>query len=558
MKLRGKRILIVFFLMSLTLFGLGACESRQESGEPDKGGGDAVSFSLPSGAYGGRSRKLRLSNESGYPIYYTTDGSVPGKDSFLYSDPIRLTKEGKSKRIEEAADLIYVGKNTIYPANGAFPEATVIRAACLMPDGSFGTVSTQTYFIGVDLVKRYGCAVISIIADPEDLLDYDRGILVRGALFDQNLDENYKAIEKNQFQDIKANFMGSGREWEREAYIQLFDESNEVSAGGPCGIRVRGAFSRALGQKSFNVYFRKDYGQKELAYELFPDNTDINGNTIGEYKSFMLRNGGNDADQLKFKDAAIQKLLAGNEYSVQASRPAVLFLNGEYYGVINLGEKYSDDYVESHYGIDSDNVIIIEDGELDEGEDEDIELYEELAAFADKDLTDPKEWEAFSELADIDSMAQYYAAEIYIANWDFNEEKNIRLWRSRENDGTPYGDTKWRWMLFDTEYSSGMYRQKETSPEYDSLEDAYEECPLFASAMKNEEFRQKVFDEFRNLAENDLAPDRVAEQFEKTYAEWEKYYDDNYARFGMPEKPYDWWLTEIEDFFANRVDRYSL
>ncbi len=100
MKSFGKQNFLLLLLIFLMLFGLSACESRKESGEPDEGGGDAVSFSLPSGAYSGRSRKLRLSNENGYPIYYTVDGSVPGKDAALYSDPILLTKEVKSKRIE--------------------------------------------------------------------------------------------------------------------------------------------------------------------------------------------------------------------------------------------------------------------------------------------------------------------------------------------------------------------------------------------------------------------------------------------------------------------------
>ena len=106
---------------------------------------------------------------------------------------------------------------------------------------------------------------------------------------------------------------------------------------------------------------------------------------------------------------------------------------------------------------------------LDECNEADNVLYTELMSYANKDMTNPNVWNSFQQIVDIDSMASYYAAEIYIGNADWNETKNYRIWRSRVADESSYGDTKWRWMLYDTEFSSGLYFVHETEPDFNTL-----------------------------------------------------------------------------------------
>ena len=38
-----------------------------------------------------------------------------------------------------------------------------------------------------------------------------------------------------------------------------------------------------FGQKSFNIYFRKEYGNKSLDYKLFDDAKNIDGEVINKY-----------------------------------------------------------------------------------------------------------------------------------------------------------------------------------------------------------------------------------------------------------------------------------
>ena len=128
----------------------------------------------------------------------------------------------------------------------------------------------------------------------------------------------------------------------------------------------------------------------------------------------MFRNGGNDTEYSKIRDLFIQGQLTDRAYATQASTPVVVFLNGEYWGVYNLTEKYSDASIENTYGIDKDNVIIFKEGELDEGKDEDQQYYDEFMSYKDKDFTNDEVYEAFCDIVDIQSFADYYATEILV------------------------------------------------------------------------------------------------------------------------------------------------
>lgn len=49
---------------------------------------------------------------------------------------------------------------------------------------------------------------------------------------------------------------------------------------------------------------------------------------------------------------------AGQEY-----RPCQLFLNGEYWGMYYLMEKYSAEYLENHYQVPASDILLIKDSE---------------------------------------------------------------------------------------------------------------------------------------------------------------------------------------------------
>ncbi|MBQ3924753.1 MAG: spore coat protein CotH, partial [Firmicutes bacterium] len=139
----------------------------------------------------------------------------------------------------------------------------------MLPDGTAGTVYTKTYFPRTDLAEDYGCTVVSIACEPDDLLGYENGIFARGKIFKDNFAINMERINAGDVISVIANY--TQKKWERPANIEVFsgnDGRQTALFESGCGIRVQGASSRRFSQKSFNIYFRKDYGKKEMDLDL--------------------------------------------------------------------------------------------------------------------------------------------------------------------------------------------------------------------------------------------------------------------------------------------------
>ena len=505
---------------------------------------------------------ITMKTKKGYKIYYTLDGSIPNKKSKRYKKEIKLNKNSTPDNLatKENAKLIF-GEGIHTDKN--LPRAVVLRAVSIAPNGQKGAVATKTFFIGLDIEEYFKKAtIISIVTDPDNLLDYEKGIMVKGKIYDEWLKkkESEEILKNpNKHYLIKGNYTQKGKEWEREAVIECFDGSNKLTWRKDGGIRLKGNLSRNFSQKSFNIYFRKDYGDKSLKYDLFPHNTDINNKEIEEYKSISLRNGGNDKS-LKFKDQLLQDLVKDRKIDTQAGKMAILFLNGEYWGVYVLQEKYSDDYYSSHYNIDKDNIIVIKEDEVDEGKDEDIKLYDELMEYSKKDLSNSKIYNEFTKKVDIQSMIDYYAIEIYIGNVDWgtdNEDKktkNTQLWRVRETSNKEYEDGKWRWSLYDLEYSSSMYNQDITSYNYNSIEKAKKNHPLFASAMKNNEFKNQFYNTLKEIGKKYYNSETIKKKLDEYYNKWEEYYYNNDKRFSDYSTDRIYNIINIKEYFDKRYD----
>lgn len=454
------------------------------------------------------------------------------KDTQLYKQPIQVrnragepnvlaTKNNTALMYNSAFATLYAPKDT------EVAKATVIRALAVSPEGKRSGVVTKTYFVGQNWKKNYkNASVMSIVTDPDNLLGKEKGI--------------YR----------KENYENSGRAWERPAFVQYFEEDGSSGFAAEMGIRMHGGWSRHYGQKSFNLYFREEYGgPKNLKdYALIPEAKDADGNVIQKYKSFMLRNGGNDTEYTKLQDVWIQKLLGDRAFATQASRPCILFLNGEYWGIYNLTEKYSDNSIEEEFGVRKENVVVIKDNKLDEGEEKDYALYQELMDLADTDMTKEENYGKFCNMVDVQSYIDYYAAEVFIGNYDW-PTKNTMFWRTRENDGTRYGDTKWRLLLFDTEYSMGLYGQ--STGEYPLLW-LLGQDNLFTAVFKNEQFRGQFIQTMCDLINVNFKYSTASAMLDAYEDIYKPLMSDYFVRFGLDASEFSNNVSRMRYFLRNR------
>jgi hypothetical protein len=438
-------------------------DDDDEYNNPNTATSRELTFSHNSGLYA-QQFSLTLKAPPGSAIYYSTDGSVPSAQKvgngrvFKYSSPITVQNRNGSPNVlatEPNITQMHMAPGdprgshpTFYVPNAnQVPKATVIRAIAVDASGKQSDVITKTYFIGNNLSAYENNRVISLVTDPYNLMDVSYGIMVRGTA-----DKMWPFY----------NFNMKGRDWEREAYLEIFEgngSSRSIPLSAGVGIRVRGGWSRAPGQKSFSVYFREEYGLNNLRnYNLIPGAVKSDRKTpVERYKNFMLRNGGNDLEYTKFYDIFLQNLLSDRSFTTQAGVPCVVYLNGEYWGPYNLQEKYSDNHTEYKYGVNKDNVISYDNGELDDGTAADEAFFWQMMEMKDNNMSVQANYDAFCAVFDIDNFADYWAAQIYIYNEDW-PHNNYRAWRVRTAEpGNPYGDAKWRWQMFDTEFAVGIY-----------------------------------------------------------------------------------------------------
>ncbi len=501
------------FVMIITLQNISGIVTGEVSAA---GEGQMVTFSKESGYYS-QSFSLTLSAPAGYTIYYTTDCSnpVPGNaNTMQYTGAINVANKKNTSMVLSSSSNSKKYTDDGYahvPSTSELDRASIIRAVAVSDaTGVVSDISTRTYFVGNNIKTSYnGCAVMSIVTDSSNLLDSKNGIYVLG-------DNYYSSYDIDD-----ANFMQKGREWERAAYMEFFDGENTAVISQGVGIRIHGGYSRRNQQKSFNIYFRADYdyGTKNLkGYELLPGSNTIytDGSSesvpITKYANVMLRNGGNDVDITKFQDVFIQSMLTDKNFTTQYARPCMLYLNGEFWGLYNLTEKYGDKYLEEKFGVDNNNVIVYKDLEIDEGEtlDPNGTALAELMALGNLDMTQDANYRKFQDMVDIDSYVDYYAAELYINNNDWwsgcNDEtphNNIQFWKvyntATESASNPYADGRWRYMLYDTEWSMGIYNSHEASARYDSIkyhaigaDNNYNGDPVFRALIKNTDFQMRL------------------------------------------------------------------
>lgn len=503
-------------------------------------------FSVESGFYNNEF-SVTLSAADGVQIYYTTDGSEPTVSSQRYSGQIRITNRTSEPNVYSA--ITDVSADNLTPPN--VTKGTVVKAIAVDRDGKVSEIASKSYFVGIDIGSQYnGFPVMSLTIDPDDFFDNERGIYVRGKVYQDWLSSGntmgVQAWEK------PGNFTQRGEEWERPVYMEIFEKDGALAHAQKIGVRISGNATRQSVVKSLKFFAREEYGKKNVKYELIPGAVKQLDHTtpLDKYKKFVMRNGGNDLGHAQFRDNYLQSLFADRAFETQASRPAVMFINGEFWGVYTLQEVYSDNYIQENYDIDNNNVIVIECGEVDDGNPEDKQLYDQMINFArDNDLTVPSNYAKMNEMMDMQSYIDYFCAEIYIGNQDWmNNNNNYRVWRSRTVSDNPYEDGKWRWMMYDTEYCMGLYGNMMGSPAaYDTLNDALygsqgfggmggfggwgggnqntpqtpaEHTVMFYKLMQNQEFKQRFINTMCDMMNTNIETQHmldVLDQFERMY-----------------------------------------
>lgn len=390
----------------------------------------------PNIAYG---RKTDGSNEWGYQLTPTPEGTNTGEvcnhDHILgepvFSEPGKVFNGNKTFNLQlslpegspEGTEIRYTtngseptASSPKYTADIPITKSTSIRAK-LFCNGWLSPRSTVQSYIFHD--RSMTIPVISIVTDNSYLNDKKIGIFAN----------NY-GHEKYQQVD-----------WRRPLNIELFDAEGEPSQLNQlCETRITGAWSREAARKSMGIYCHKRFGKKNMEYEFFPDQCP----GLTNYKSIVLRNSGNDRDYTYMRDAVCQRAMAEHaDIDWQAWRPAVIYINGNYWCLLNIRERANENNILTHYdGLE--DIDLIENGELKEGTKENYDAF--TAFFNEHGHT----LDEYAELMDWEEYIRITTMNLYFNNLDYPGNNNV-MWRPRAEGG------KWRWIAKDLDYTLGLY-----------------------------------------------------------------------------------------------------
>ena len=216
------------------------------------------------------------------------------------------------------------------------------------------------------------------------------------------------------------------------------------------GLKLFGGSTRSYRKKSYEIKFKKKYGDAHLQYKLF----DTVDSSI--FESIVLRTGSQDefeySKRVMIRDIVATSLMQKyTKVDVQAYKPVILYINGSYWGIYFIREKVDEHFVANHYNVkatESNTDIIRIDGEVKSGTNK---KYNSMMSFINNNsLSKQANYNKIKEQIDIENLCDFWIAEIWANNYDI---VNTRFFSNPNVD-----NGKWKFIYYDLD--SGFYNYK--------------------------------------------------------------------------------------------------
>jgi hypothetical protein len=440
-------------------------------------------YSLEGGFYNS-TQTLTLNNATpGTLIYYTLDGSMPYFNSPIYTNPIVLNK------------------NTVVKAYSVSPGKPASKTIC------------KGYFIN----ENIQLPVVSISTDSVLLFDSISGLLSLGPLA-ETIPPYYGA---NFWSDTQI-----------KVHVEIFDKQKKEIINQQCELQIHGgSTNRSQPMKSFRLLSKKKFEKDRFYVNLIKDKP------IEAYRKLVLRNGSSDFLKSHLREGLIHKTLIKNTHiDAIGYEPCVVFINGKYYGLMEIREKIDEYYVEQNYGIDKDNVDVLSDTNLvDIGNWYDFDSIYRFVLH--NDLKVPANFDSINNKIDLNNMTDYFIAQTYFNNNDW-PASNLRLWHQR----IPFG--KFKYIAFDLDASLGTFdwspytlNMLHESLNYFTKTVPIKHCIILKKLLENDAYKQYFINRYADLFNTafssnylismlDTLANNIRNDVPRHYNKWGKQYYD--------------------------------
>lgn len=291
--------------------------------------------------------------------------------------------------------------------------------------------------------------------------------------------------------------------------------------------------SRSNPQHSFRLTFDHSALGEETIHETLIPNIPFRD----KYSEVYLRNGSNQWLTFPQKDACQVSMMSnGTNNYYSAMEPVTVYINGEYFGLYELREKFNVEFFDERENINEDSVEILSMSYFYnlilralEGNSENF--FNDYDAFNEIDPGLPDYMTLADQYFDLAHYTDYIIGESWMGNTDW-PGNNIKIYRS---DKTNY---RWRFALIDLELS--MNPNGWTNCSYNHIRymlDQSTDNPyinIWLQSIQNTEYKNSFINRFADLMNTSYLKDTLyaAEQtfYDKMVAEM----PNEYARWGDP------------------------
>ena len=448
---------------------------------------------LPSGWYQAPNQ-VNVSTSANATSYYTTNGDVPGVNDNVVNGPI------------------YIYSTTVLSVRSFNPNGQMLPSA----------IVDRTYVIDEE---NHNLPVVSIITDEDNLWDWNSGIYVSGP----NATTNYPYFGSNFWQP-----------WSRKSRMEFFDASRVKQFEAQFDLEIHGGWSRAEPQKSFRIDAKSKY-TGDIEYALIERKPQITS-----YNNFNLRNGGQHSLFDRIQDAVMSRLSEGTSIDRMGYQACIVYLNGAYWGLYGIREKFDEHYVERNHGVDKDAVQLLNrEGALVGEASHFVESHQIITSTS---TSAPNFVEVLSSRFDLENYIDYFVFETYIQNRDWMgidwELNNIKLWRQDTLGAT------WRYMMYDTDFAFGLYGgniyqnyiDKARNPSYPN-----QHSQIFDHILDNADFRCRFANRYDDLINTTFQVDRFNAVTDELKSELAPAIPDHVANWSSQMGPnsYSYWLNAV-------------
>ena len=552
----------------------------------------APTLSVPSGFFTTTFSVTMAHPDPAVTLVYTTDGSdpmltnlagtnynyknsyieLPGQTSgpllqndyksFTYSAPISIANRTSQPNDMAKMSSTFHHTPEYIPTTNIF-KGTVVKVRAFKAGALPSPIVSKTYMVSPQGASRFTLPVVSLSLTESKFYDYNDGIYVAGKDFDDWRALNPTVVATADVigeSSANANYVRSGSSTEQVGHMSYFVNGNEV-INQQVGIRINGGNSRSVQSKALRLYARSELGADSFNYPFFAEET------LTSFKRLVLRNSGQDFYSTLFRDAICHDMFKKLNVDTRANQPTIVLLNGEYWGVLNLRERYDDKYFTSMYGIQEEELDFLKDDLTADTGDNDhyLAMTDYLEA---NSLSNQANYNYITTQLDPENFRDYNIANIYAQNTDWPGWNTV-FYRKRTaayEPSAPYGqDGRWRAAINDLDDGFGNYPEGSDhntlafatatgifdypNPEWATL--------VLRRLLENEGFKLNFINRFADLLNTHFLESRVAGQINMYKTRLQPEIQEHIDRWKSPEDVESWEDYSVQsmiDFGNTRPD----